>query len=225
MKAVWTPFPERDLRKEEYTNRTYAYPIDLAARPIDPRLMPFAIITNATMVPTLVQNLSKYCRSRSPVDFETEPAIRRVDLALKRLETSYVLGDSFTSIFLFALYDLFSSLKIPIETYSYPAESLGVQFSSRLVKELEDGSVLPDSSTLLAVDGLREMKIIDSYRGAPSSDETDFLNISDVLDKICLMAESRRVCDPEDFKFTCIRKEDSFVIRVRQLRFPVLAIR
>jgi hypothetical protein len=88
MKTVWTPYPEEsDPRRREGHERTVVHPFDFAARPVDPRLIPFAITRNATMVPTLVQNLREYCRSRSPADFEADPAIRKtVERARFRLD-------------------------------------------------------------------------------------------------------------------------------------------
>jgi hypothetical protein len=196
----------------------YACPFDFAARPLDPRLIPFAITTNATMVPSLVRNLREYCHSLSAVDFEADPAIREtVESARFRLESSYGFSNKFTSIFLLTLVDLLSSLGFSMKISSSSVESVGVHFNCSFVKQ--NG---PDSSiTLFAVDDLGDPKVLDAYYEPPDYDDVDMVDISDTLDKIHLMAESRRVFDPEDFKFTCIRKEDSRVIRVCQLRFPM----
>jgi hypothetical protein len=218
-KAVWTPYPEAKLRdkEDEYNKSKIALPFDFAARPIDPCLIPFAITTNATMVPTLVQNLREYCRSRSPGDLEADPAVREsLERAWTQLENSYARADNFTSIFRSIVTYLLSSLGIPIESFA-SVGSVGVQFTCSYL-----GQNGPDSSTYFAVDDLGYPKPDDAYYEPPNYDDIDVVDISDTLDKIHLMAESRRVFNPEDFKFTCIRKEDSLVIRVCPLRFLVL---
>jgi hypothetical protein len=214
--AVWKPFPEGKYL--DVRDKSFAYSFDFAARPIDPRLIPFAITKNAAMVPTLVQNLRDYCHLRSPADFEADPAnSETVERARIKLESTYDFEDNFTNIFRFPLLDLLSSLGIPINSALCAVKSVGVDFSCRLVKDY-----YADNSTLFAVDDLCPAwaKCGDAYGCVPKSVEKDSIGISvsDSLNKIHLMAESRRVFDPEEFKFTCIRKEDSLVIRVRQLK-------
>jgi hypothetical protein len=133
-----------------------------------------------------------------------------------RLESTYddSLAYQFSIIFSLALCDLFSPLGIPLSGNGSQVKSLGIQFSSIFTRRSSE-------SPLFAVDDLCDSRPDDAYNRLPDDGSAYLLHISDLFEKIHLMAESRRVFDPEDFKFTCIRNEDSLVIRVCQFKFPV----
>jgi hypothetical protein len=89
--TAWTPLLKEPIPREE---TSLVNPYHVAARPLDPRHLPFAIVKNTQMTPALLQNFRDYCESPSvQQDFTGDHTIsKEIEADKKDIERLHMRG-------------------------------------------------------------------------------------------------------------------------------------
>jgi hypothetical protein len=181
---------------------------DIGARPLDPCFLPYAIVKNPRMVPTLIQSLKVYCNSLTQHAFPAHQAAHeRIQWAKNGLAT--FRRSTLGMLSMDQLIDPVCSL---LELLGHPTAA---ELSSAYV--FVPGVVLSTavkqpvtSASMLFVDDISRTK---DGKDFCNTDEFDQEIIHDALNKMDRMADEKHVFNYE--KSPYLRKHESLLIRVR----------
>jgi hypothetical protein len=221
--TAWNPLLKEPRRRDEVST---LYPYHLAARPLDPRHLPFAIVKNTQMIPALLQNFRDYCDSPSAHrDFTGDPAVfERIEAKKNWIESRTCTDDEADLEYDFPqiVLNLIRLLGQQLVSYvhCHTVETVGVQVSGEWYKRAYDddggqggydGCRKPSATILCLLNWLTRSKKNDAFQEDLGEEDAAMVDIT--LDNISQMADNKHVFDYD--KSLYVRNEDSLMIRVR----------
>jgi hypothetical protein len=226
--TAWNPLlSEPKLRKL----RSFVNPYHVAARPLDPRHLPFAIVKNTQMIPALLQNFRDYCESPSAYqDFTRDHTIfEQIEVKKNVLailgsnggDDEFWLEFNFPRIVLKLLH-LLGQQRVNY-TLGHTIEPVGVQVTGEWYRcaDDDDGTDYDDpkpSATVLCLfhwlslsNNLKDDAFYVEIADWEAEEVADMVDT--MIDNISQMADKKHVFDHVNRPH--VLKENSLVIRVR----------
>jgi hypothetical protein len=205
---VWRPFrpPDKSSSRADGID-----PYDVGARPLDPRFLPYAIVRNPAMVPSLIQNLNDYCDALTPDAFpEHQDALERIERAEKDFEHfqySAEVSELFVQKLLFPVSSLLELLGHSVKPKAVISKLFvpGVVLSAVVKQPVT-------SASMLFVEDFSRAK--DSHE-FDTLDDNDFEKLDVVLNEMDRMVDEMHVFNYEQSPY--LRKHKSLLVRVLSL--------
>jgi hypothetical protein len=223
--TAWNPLLKEPIPREI---TSYVTPYNVAARPIDARHLPFAIVKNTQMIPALLQNFRDYCESPfAHQDFTGDHTIfKEIEFEKGKIERLRAGDDESRLAYNlpWIVVDLLRLLGQQRVNYApgHSIESIGVQVSGEWYKRADDDgndyNYPKLSATILCLFHWLSISVKDdAFYG-----ETEYVDLEEIqvdamvdtlLNNINQMADDRHIFDHINSPY--VHTESSLVIRVR----------